>query len=391
VATTLNKKKKIAIITGSRAEYGLLYWVIKSVHESPEYDLQLCVTGMHLSEKFGNTIDNIKQDGFSIAAEVNIQLEDNSEQGVSNSMALCIQGFSKIWPKLKPDLVIVLGDRFEILASVASTIPFKIPIAHCHGGESTEGAFDDQIRHAITKLSHLHFASSRRYADRIIQMGEPPENVFNVGAFGIESILNLNLLERKELESQINFTFHKANFLITYHPVTLSETSSKSQFQEVLRALENYKDTGFIFTYPNADNDSDGIIELIYEFAQNHAETSLVVKSLGQLRYLSSLKEVDLVIGNSSSGIIEVPYFKIPTINIGNRQKGRDFPKSVINCVCSAKEIKNSIDRSLSMEFTKQLKDTKMIYGDGTVSKSVMKILNERINSIQLNKPFYEK
>jgi len=371
-------KKTIAIVTGTRAEYGLLKPLIKALHDDDTFNMQLLVTGMHLSENFGNTINEIETDGFPITAKIDSHLEGDSAVSVSNSIAETTRGFAKVLAELTPDLMMVLGDRSEIFATTTAATVQGIPIAHIHGGETTEGAYDEAFRHAITKMSHWHFTSTEVYRKRVIQLGEQPERTFNVGAIGIDSIANLELMTKSEFESSINFKLNKLNVLITFHPVTLENNTSEAQFNDLLSALDELKDVTLIFTKPNSDKDGTIISNQINTYVANHSEKAIAFTSLGQKRYLSALQYMDVVIGNSSSGIIEVPLFKIPTINIGDRQKGRLMPKSVINCLPIATEISKALKIALSSEFLESISNLKSDYGNGTATNQIMAILKSK-------------
>ena len=380
----------ICIVTGTRAEYGLLYWTIKKLKSERNFNVQLCVTGMHLSPEFGLTYKQIEEDGLVIDKKVEMLLSSDSANGISKSIGLGIISFADVFSNLKPDLVLILGDRFEIFAAATAAMIAKIPIAHCHGGEATEGLIDEPIRHSITKMSQLHFTSTEEYRKRVIQLGEQPNRVFNVGALGIENINKLKLLNKSDFEKSIGFKLLKQTFLITFHPVTLEKSTAEDQFKNLLSAIKKYPNTTFIFTMPNADNDGRVIINLIKDFVANNINTSIAFTSMGQLRYLSAIKHVDLVIGNSSSGLIEVPSFKKPTINIGDRQRGRVYGLSVINCQPRKKEIIESIDLGLSESFRKKLEKSSNPYGNKNSSIEIFKILKKVIvNENLVKKKFY--
>ncbi len=374
--------RKICVITGTRAEYGLLYWTLKALQKDPSVELQICVTGMHLSPEFGLTYKQIEQDGFIIDYKVETLLSSDSAQGIAKSIGLGVIGFSDAFEQLQPDIILVLGDRFEILAAVNAAMCFRIPIAHCHGGEITEGAIDEAIRHSITKMAHIHFTSTEEYKNRVIQLGESPKNVFNTGALGIENINRLKLFNREELEKSIEHKLEKQNALITFHPVTLEKETSKKQFSALIESLDAFKDIFLIFTYPNADNEGRIIIKMINEYIKNNPDRAISFVSMGQLRYLSALQFIDFVIGNSSSGIIEVPSFKIPTINIGDRQKGRIMAESVINCSPAKKEVTNAIKKAISPVFKSKIKNTDNPYDRGNSSAKIL----EKLKEIELNK-----
>lgn len=343
--------RKICVITGSRAEYGLLNGLMKAIKEDKSLELQVIATNMHLSPEFGLTYKEIERDGFFINKKVEMLLSSDTANATTKSVGLATIGFADAFEDLKPDMIFVLGDRFEILAAVSAALFYKIPVAHLHGGEITEGAYDDCIRHAITKMSHLHFTSTEEYRQRVIQLGENPKRVFNVGAPGIENIKKVPLMIKEELESTLDgFTLNDKTLLITYHPVTLENSTAEEQIHNLLSALDEYSDIKIIFTLPNSDTDGRVIIRLINEYVSKHPGKAIAYPSLGLKRYLSALQFVKAVVGNSSSGIIEVPSFGIPTLNIGDRQKGRIAADSVINCGTSKKDILEGLDKVLNSE-----------------------------------------
>lgn len=333
--------RKICVVTGSRAEYGILRSLMKAIKDDSELTLQIIATNQHLSKLQGETYKEIERDGFTI--DYKVFMADDAAPDNANSTAKSISrgvsGFADAFDALQPDLLLILGDRYEMLACASTALIYKIPIAHLHGGEITEGAFDDAIRHAITKMSHLHFTSTEAYRKRVIQLGEQPERVFNVGALGVENILKTDFMTKDEIEQGLNFKLTDKCFLCTYHPVTLSSMPSEAQILNLLEALNEYKDFRIIFTYSNSDTNSQIIIKRIQEYVDKNAERCMFIPSLGQRRYFSVLTYVKAVIGNSSSGIIEVPSFGIPTLNIGDRQKGRIAADSVINCGYLTEEI----------------------------------------------------
>ena len=381
--------KNIAVITGTRAEYGLLKPLIKTISEDITFNLQLIVTGMHLSANFGFTYKQIEKDGFIIDYKVEDHLSGDTAEAITKAIGVGMIGFAEAYEKLNPDLIVVLGDRSEILAAATSAMIKGIPIAHLHGGETTEGAYDEGIRHAITKMSYLHFTSSELYRRRVIQLGEAPDRVFNVGAIGIDSIKSLNLLNKSGFEKSINASLHKKNVLITFHPVTLENSTSDKQFSELLKSLDKLEDTLLIFTKPNSDKDGRVIIKMIDEYVRQNQYKAIAFTSLGQLRYLSALKYVDFVIGNSSSGIYEIPVFKIPTINIGDRQKGRLMPISVINCEPNQNEIDKAIDKALSKSFNTEIQNQKSIFGEGDTTSKIIDIL-KKVKIEDIKKSFYD-
>lgn len=385
----MSKKRKICFVTGSRADYGLLYHLMKKVKIDKKLELQIIVTGMHLSSKFGYTYREIEKD-FKINKKIDLALSSDSSIGISKSMGLAQISFAEVYDDLKPDIVLVLGDRYEIFSAVSAAMIARIPIAHLHGGETTEGAFDEAIRHSITKMSHLHFTATNEYRKRVIQLGENPSKVFNVGATGIENIKKNNLLSKREFEISINRKLFSKNILITFHPVTLEENTAKHQFKELLKAIDELKNTFFIFTKANSDTGGRIINKMIDEYVDKNFEKSVLFTSLGQSKYLSALKHVDIVVGNSSSGIIEAPSFKTATLNIGDRQKGRIMADSILNCKPDSKSIKKSLKKIYSIKFQKILKNTKNPYDNGCSSQKILKILkNIKLNDI-LKKKFYQ-
>ena len=380
--------KKICIITGTRADYGLLRWVIEGIQNSKSLEKQLVVTGMHLSQEYGMTINEIREDGFKITKTVEMLLSSDSPAGISKSIGLGIIGFADTFNSLKPDLLIVLGDRYEILSACIAAMTARIPIAHLHGGEATEGLIDESIRHSITKMSHLHFVATDEYKNRVIQLGEAPKNVFNVGGLGIDSINKLKLLSKKELEDAIDFKFSRKNLLVTFHPVTLEERKSGAQLDQLLLALSKEKDTSIIFTMPNSDTEGRILFSKIVKFCDLNSNAKCF-KSLGQIKYFSCIKFVDAVVGNSSSGLLEVPTFKKGTINIGNRQKGRISAKSVINCEAEQKSILKALKKLYSQEFQDSLTNIINPYGEGGASDKIIKKIEEIELKGIINKKFY--
>lgn len=381
--------RKICVITGTRAEFGLLRPLIALIAKDEELQLQLIATGMHLSPEFGYTLDEIIAAGFVVDKKVECLLSSDTAVGVSKTIALAISGFADAFEVLQPDLVVGLGDRTEILGAVIAAGMANIPIAHLHGGETTEGAYDEAIRHSITKFSHLHFTSTEAYRKRVIQLGEQPEMVFNVGAIGLDAIKNLKLLNKEEFEKSIGFKLKKRNVLITYHPVTLEKEAPIQTFENILQALDQLSETGLIFTHANSDKNGRVINKMITEYVDIHKEKAIAFKSLGQLRYLSALQFVDFVIGNSSSGILEVPAFYIPTINIGDRQKGRICNESVINSNNSLEDIEKSITFALNKQFRETIQQQEMLYGNGTAAEKILKVIKEH-PVIPLKKTFYD-
>ena len=381
--------RKICVVTSTRAEYGLLYWLLKEIEADSELKLQLIVTGMHLSPEFGLTYKEIEKE-FKIDKKIEILSSSHTSLDICAEMARVYEKFAPALAELKPEILVLLGDRYEIfgVAGVASIM--QIPMAHIHGGETTQGAFDEAFRHSITKMSHIHFAATNEYANRIIQLGEEPSRVFNVGGPGIENIKKLNLLNKNEFEKSIKFKLAKKNLLITFHPATLENSSAREQFNELLNALDELEETNFIFTKANSDTDGDVINKMIDEYVRQNPQKAAAFVSLGQLRYLSAIKFVDIVLGNSSSGLLEVPSFKKATINIGDRQKGRARASSVIDVRPVKEEILAAIKRAYSKEFEQTLKDTINPYDGGNPSKKMVKILKEiKLDGI-LKKKFYD-
>jgi len=361
---------------------------MQGISDSDKFKLQVCVTGMHLSPEFGLTFKEIEQDGFTINAKVDSLISSDSPSGIAKSVGLGAIGFGDCVETLKPDLLIVLGDRFEILPAVCAALFARIPVAHINGGETTEGAFDEAIRHSITKMSHIHFVAAEEYRNRVIQLGEHPDTVFNVGGLGVDNILNLNLLTKDKLEKALCFKLGKTNLLVTFHPATLDIESPVKQMTELLEALDELKDIKVVFTMPNADVGGKSLNKLINAYALDRPYCK-VFSSLGQLRYFSCLQHFDLVIGNSSSGLAEVPSFKKPTINIGMRQRGRLKASSVIDCKPKKCDIIEAINFSQTVDFQEQLKSTKNPYGDGGAIDKILKILSSISFENIIVKKFY--
>lgn len=381
--------RKIGVITGSRAEYGLLRWVMQGIKEDSGLTLQVIATGMHLSPEFGLTYREIEQDGFRIDRKVESLLSSDTAPGITKSIGIGMIGFADALDELQPDLLVMLGDRFELLPAATAALVARIPIAHIHGGETTEGSFDEAIRHSITKMSHLHFVAAEEYRRRVIQLGEAPERVFMVGGVGIDNIHRLPLLGRTALEEAIGFTFGSKNLLVTFHPVTLEHATAAGQMQELLKALAELPDANIIFTSPNADTDGRALIPMIQNFVAQH-RNSVVFKSLGQLRYLSCLQYVDAVIGNSSSGLLEAPTFKKGTINIGSRQAGRLKACSVIDCEPDRAAITAALKKLYSAEFQRSLADVQNPYGEGGASTKIVEQLGRVSLEGLIKKTFFD-
>ncbi len=382
--------RKICVVTGSRAEYGLLYWLLKEIQADDDLELQLIATGMHLSPEFGLTYKLIEQDGFRITAKIEMLLSSDTPIGISKSIGLGIMSFAETLGRLKPDMIVGLGDRFELFAAVIAAMVSRVPVAHLHGGESTEGVIDEPIRHSITKMSHLHFTSTEAYRKRVIQLGEQPKRVFNVGALGLDNIKNLRLLGRAELEQRLNFTFGEKNLLVTFHPVTLETSTAESQFKALLAALDELKKTKVIFTKPNSDTDGRILIKLIDDYVGLHKGTAVEFTTMGQLLYLSTMQYVDAVVGNSSSGIIEMPSFKKGTINIGDRQKGRIKAASVIDCDPDKASVANALLKLYSPAFQDKLKTVSNPSGRFGASARIIRVLKTFPLDGLLKKTFYD-
>jgi GDP/UDP-N,N'-diacetylbacillosamine 2-epimerase (hydrolysing) len=381
--------KKICVVTGTRADYGLLRFVMEGIRNAGDLQLQIIVTGMHLSPDFGMTAGEIEIDGFYIDQRVEMLISSDTPVGVSKSMGLGMIGFADAYAHLKPDMVVLLGDRFEIFAAASAALVAHIPIAHIHGGETTEGAFDEAIRHSITKMSHLHFVAADVYRKRVIQLGEDPQRVFTVGGLGVDSLSKIKLLERGAIESELSFKFGHRNLLLTFHPVTLEPGSAGKQMQELLLALDNLKDTHVIFTMPNADPDSRVLFEMVAAYVRDRSHTR-VYTSLGQLRYLSVLAQVDAVVGNSSSGLTEAPSFKKGTVNIGDRQRGRLRAASVIDCEPTCASISQAFKRLYSTSFQASLYSVVSPYGTAGASDRIVQTLRTYPISGTLKKVFYD-
>ncbi len=381
---------KICIVTGSRAEYGLLYPLMRLVQKEPSMDLQLLVTGMHLSPEFGLTFRQIEADGFSIQEKVEMLLSGDTDTAIIKATGLGMIGFADAFHRLQPDWVVVLGDRFETFAAATAAHLAKIPIAHLHGGELTEGATDDAMRHAITKMAFLHFTSAEPYRKRVIQLGESPRRVFNVGAIGLDNIKGLKLLSKSELQKELDFTFGNRTALVTYHPITLEKDTATRQVQHLLKALDQFPDMRILFTLPNADAGGRSIIQLIEEYVKKNSARARAFTSLGQLKYLSALQYVSVVVGNSSSGILEVPYFKIPTVNIGDRQTGRLKPPSVIDTGTDVKAITEGIRKAFLPSFVTSSKKKSYVYGKGDTAPKILRIIQRIGKPASVKKTFHD-
>ena len=382
-------KRKICVVTGSRADYGLLRWLMQEIKEDPDLELQILATGMHLSETFGSTYKEIESDGFKINEKIAVLSGDDSGLSLAKSISLGISGCAEAFERLKPDLIIVLGDRFEIFAASTAALVLTIPVAHLHGGEVTVGAIDESFRHSITKMSHIHFVAAEEYKNRVIQLGENPELVFNVGGLGVDAISKINLLTKEEFENKRGVSFSKRNLLITFHPVTLEDGSAEKQMNELLSALSELNETTLIFTLPNADTGGLVIISEIEKFVEDHSN-AYSFKSLGQVDYLSCINLVDGVVGNSSSGLTEVPSFRKGTINIGDRQKGRLLATSVIAAKPFKDDIKSALNILYSASFQEELITSKNPYGEAGSSKKIYKIIKEINLEVIQKKEFFK-
>jgi len=368
--------KKICVVTATRAEYGLLKPLMELIQQSSELALQIIVTGAHLSPEFGLTYQQIESDGFTIDEKVEILLSSDTASSVVKTMGLAMNGMAGAFPRLKPDVLVILGDRYEMLAIAAAATIFQIPIAHIHGGEITEGAYDDAIRHAITKLSHLHFTSTEEYRDRVIQMGENPDIVFNVGAIGLDNIKNVTLLTKDELESDLKIKFKKFNYQVTYHPETLGEISAEKQFQILLQVIDQQEDSFFVFTKANADTNGRIINQMIDRYVADNTGKAAAFSSLGTLRFLSLVKNCTAIVGNSSSGILEAPSLKTATINIGDRQRGRVQSSSVMNVACEFNEIRKGFEEIKNNKIFGEIEDSQNPYDNGGAANQIFQVLN---------------
>lgn len=382
--------RRICVVTGTRADYGLLYWLLYELRASPDIDLQLIVTGMHLSPEFGNTWRVIEADGFSITAKVEMLLSGDSPIAVAKSIGLATIGFADQFDRLQPQILVLLGDRYEILAAAQAAMVARIPIAHIHGGEATEGLIDEAIRHSLTKIAHLHFASTEQHRARIIQMGEAPERVFNVGATGLDNIRRLKLLDRAELGARLGIELRSPLISFTYHPVTLSAQDPIEPMTQLLQALNEFSSGTVIFSKSNSDTNGRVINQAIDSYVAGRSHNSRAFASLGQQLYLSLLANADLILGNSSSGIIEAPAIGTPTVNVGDRQLGRVRSPSVIDCVERTPDIISAVKRALSLEFRDLAALRQSPFGSGYAAERICEVLkNFSLDGI-LKKRFYD-
>lgn len=384
--------RKICVVTGTRAEYGLLSRLMRMIKDSQETQLQVIATNMHLSPKYGNTYKEIEKDGFTIDCKVPIIDENGRNDSLSTvlEMSRGLKGYAEAYQKLNPDMLLILGDRYEMLAAATAALIMRIPIAHISGGAISEGAFDDAIRHSITKMSQLHFTEAESYRHRVIQLGEQPDRVFNVGALGVENIKKMPLMGKEEIEKEIDFKINNNTILVTYHPVTLGKRTAKDDIEDFVSALEERKDVQVIFTMPNSDTGSQFIVDAINDFVAKNPERAKAYKSLGVVRYLSVMRQVAAVVGNSSSGLVEVPSFGIPTLNIGDRQKGRLAADSVYNCAPDKKSVLNGLDMVLSPAFRQKAAETHNPYEKENTAQAIFDVIST-YPLFQLNqKHFYD-
>ena len=384
------EKRKICVVTGTRAEYGLLYWLMKDIKKDPTLELQIIATGMHCSPEFGLTYYIIEKDGFRINKKIEMIVSADTPQSISKSTGLGLIGFADAYVDLKPDIIVVVGDRYELLAASTAAIFARIPIAHIHGGETTEGAFDEAIRHSITKMAWWHFVAADVYKKRVIQLGEDPSRVLMVGGLGVDGIKKSKLLSKQELEKKLKFKFNKKNLLVTFHPVTLENNTSQEHFKNVLASLNKLKNTNIIFSFTNSDTNGRIINSMINKFVNDNLKNSIAFKSMGQINYLSTLQFVDGVIGNSSSGLLEAPTFKIGTINIGDRQKGRLKAESIIDCEPTIGSINQAIKTIYSKDFKNILSAVNNPYGEGNATEKIIEILRDTIIPKEIKKEFYD-
>ncbi len=384
-------KRKICFVTGARSDYGLLHFLLKMAVKDSAFKVQILVTGSHLSKDHGLTFSEIENDGFRIDLRVDMLISDDTSAGVVKSMGVGMIGFAEAYKELTPDLLVVLGDRYEILVAVSAALIYQIPVAHISGGELTEGAVDDSIRHAITKLSNIHFTATKEYRQRVIQMGENPSRVFNIGEVGLDYITHTKLLSKREVEKQTGFTFGNKNILVTFHPETIGDKSAILQISEILKAFEKHKDMNIVFTKPNADMDGKIIWEECLKYQRRYPKRIFTFVSLGRHRYLSMMKYMDAVVGNTSSGIVEAPSLHVASINIGSRQTGRIRASSVINVPCTCIAIDKALDKIYSTSYMKVVSNVKNPYGKGNSSLNLLKVLKKTDFKTLLLKKFYDK
>ena len=382
--------RKIAVFTGTRAEYGLLYWVMKGLRLEADIDFQLFVGGMHLSREFGLTVKKIEDDGFHIKEQLEFLLSSDTPVAIGKSMGLALMSAVEAFSRHRPDLLVILGDRFESMAVAQAAMLSRVPIAHIHGGESTEGMIDEAVRHSISKMAHLHFTATEIYRERVIQLGEHPERVFNFGAPGIDNIKKLKLLDRKKLSNTLNFNLDKPYFLLTFHPVTLADEGDSEALINLLSALGAYPNYKILISFPNADAGNVEIIKILESFYQNDRERVFLFQSLGQLRYLSAMKHSEAVLGNSSSGLIEAPSLSVPTLNIGDRQKGRIAGATVYNSDTSQSSMARGLQTILTSDFKEICAKADNPYGVGGASQKIVSRLASYPLPGLINKKFYD-
>lgn len=381
--------RKICIVTGTRAEYGLLRWIMEAIKKDPDLTLQVIATGMHLSPEFGLTYRYLEADGFAIDRKVEMLVSSDTPVGIAKSIGLGTIGFADALAELAPDILVLLGDRFEILSAATAAMVARVPIAHLHGGEATEGLIDEAIRHSLTKMAHLHFVAAEDYRHRVIQLGEQQDRVFLVGGLGVDALNRLPTLARADLEQELQFKLLPRNLLVAFHPVTLENASAEQQMQELLAALDGCTDTGLVFTLPNADTYGRVLINMIEHFVEEHANAR-AFPSLGQLKFFSCMAHFDGILGNSSSGLLEAPSFRIGTIDIGDRQRGRLKAESVISCVPERSAIEGAIEKLYSAKFRESLHEVRNPYGDGGASEKVVATLKKAHLESILKKSFYD-
>jgi len=385
-------EKKICVVTGTRSEYGLLRPLIQKIDKNPKFKLQLIATGMHLSPEFGLTYKNIESDGFKIDEKIEILLSSDTSISISKSMGLALISFSETYQRLNPDLIIILGDRYETFSATAAASVANIPVAHLYGGEITEGAFDDSFRHSITKMSYLHFTSTEEYKKRVIQLGEDPKRVFNVGALGVENILNLDLLSKNEIENELDISLSDKYLLIVFHPVTLENNTAEKNFKKLLKVLDKYdSNISKVFIKGNSDTDGRIINQLIDQYV-NENNNSYTFTSLTVENYLSLLKNCFVLVGNSSSGIVEAPSLKTPSINIGDRQKGRIKAESVFDCKNNEADILSTLKKVDNLFSNDKFENINNPYEKENISDEIIKVIEKALisNKIDLKKKFYD-
>ena len=386
----MNQPRRICVVTGTRAEYGLLYWLLHEIKQDPDLQLQLVACAAHLCPEFGMTVDRIEEDGFSVDARVEMLLAGDSRLAMAKSTGLGTIGFADAFAQLGPDIIVILGDRFEMLAAAQSALLMGIPIAHIHGGEITTGAVDDSIRHAITKMATLHFTATENFRQRVIQMGEPPQRVFNAGAPGLEHLHRTALLNREQLSDTLGFDLGSPLFLVTFHPVTRGAEDSRTALEELCHALEAFPSARIIWTSPNADSEGRLLRQTIEQWAAARPHQVLLTASLGQQNYLSTLKLADVVIGNSSSGIIEAPAAGTPTVNISSRQDGRPQATSIVSCAAEQKAIETAIEQTLTPDFRHRIQNQKIPFGRGKSAAAIIHRLKQTKLTELSQKTFYD-